>query len=121
MQVQELSKPQKAIPLVGAAALAFVAAANYHKTLEFIGVAGLLLTAANKAASYSSPQEALDDIAATAGKLGSLAGAAGKVLPKSPSFGGAKKPASPAQTVPAMQLSLDDQVGARAGVAGGRA
>ncbi|KIY96142.1 hypothetical protein MNEG_11819 [Monoraphidium neglectum] len=98
-RAQELSKPQTAVPLVGGLVLAVVAAVNYHKTLEYLGVLGVLLTATNKALSYSSPQEALDDINNVFGKLGGLADKAGQVLPKKPS-----------RPIPAIQLSLDDAV-----------
>lgn len=95
-KVQELSKPQIAVPLVGGAVLGTAAVVNYHTTLEYIGVLGVLLTITNKALSYSSPQEALDDVAAVAGKVTNAVGAAGKLLPK----GGVAAPKLPSIGLP---------------------
>jgi hypothetical protein len=53
---------QVGLPLLGGGALLTYAALNYHTTLKFVGVLGVMLTVANKLLSYDSPKDAFDDI-----------------------------------------------------------
>jgi rhodanese-related sulfurtransferase len=87
-KLSELSAPTKAVPLGAGLLGAGVALANYHTTLEFIGVLGTLLLAVRKALSYSSPGEALDDVRSLASQVSGLAASAANALPK----GGAAAP-----------------------------
>jgi hypothetical protein len=50
------------LPLLGGSALLTYAVLNYHTTLKFVGVLGVMLTIANKLLSYDSPKDAFDDI-----------------------------------------------------------
>lgn len=107
---------QVALPLVGGSALGVYAALNIHTTLQYIGVLGVLLTIVNKALSYDSPQEALEDAkGAVSGaqkalsKLGSIKPPAIKApslpsLPKMPQ-GGGKPSAAAGQPVTAGAMS----------------
>lgn len=82
-----VSQPQVGLPLVGGTALAAVAALNYHTTLQFIGVLGVLLTITKKVTSYSSPREALDDVTGTAAAVGkALSSLKAPSVPKLPSL-----------------------------------
>jgi hypothetical protein len=53
---------QVGLPLLGGGALLTYAALNYHTTLKFVGVLGVMLTVANKLLSYDSPKDAFEDI-----------------------------------------------------------
>jgi hypothetical protein len=90
-----LTQPQVGIPLALGTAAAGVAVYNYHTTLQFIGVWGVLLTLVNQARKYDSPADAVKAaLGAVTGVGKSVAGAAGSLgsvkLPSLPS-----KPSSP--------------------------
>lgn len=77
--------------MLGSGALGVYAALNIHTTLQYIGVLGVLLTVVNKALSYDSPQEALDDAKGAVSsaqkafeKLGSIKAPTLPNLPKLP-------------------------------------
>jgi hypothetical protein len=81
------------LPLAGGSALGIYAALHIHQTLEFIGILGVLATIVNKALSYDSPAEALEDAkGAVSGaqqallKLGSIKPPAGLKAPSMPSL-----------------------------------
>eukprot|EP00879_Flechtneria_rotunda_P009173 GHRR01009603.1.p1 GENE.GHRR01009603.1~~GHRR01009603.1.p1 ORF type:complete len:478 (+),score=187.31 GHRR01009603.1:557-1990(+) len=71
--VTQVAQPRVGVPLLGGTALGAFAVYNYHYSLQYIGALGVLLTLANKAASYSSPQEALDDVRSTFGGIANKA------------------------------------------------
>jgi hypothetical protein len=104
--VKELSRPANAVVAGAGALLALAAAVNYHTTLEFVGVLGTLLLGVNKALSYSTPQEALDDLSAAAGKLQGLAGAAGQAAGAATKAAGAATKALPKSAPRLPQVSL---------------
>lgn len=54
--------PGLSIPLVGGTVFGGFAIYNYHRTLEYIGLLGVILTIANKFSQYNSPREAVEDI-----------------------------------------------------------
>ncbi|EFN55745.1 expressed protein [Chlorella variabilis] len=72
-QLSPLREPKNAA--VAAAALGGLGyvAANFHTTLQFLGVLGLELTLVNRALSYGSVEEALEDVRGLAGSAASLA------------------------------------------------
>lgn len=91
--VLPLPCPQVALPLVGGSALGIYAALNIHTTLQYIGVLSVLLTLVNKALSYDSPADALEDAKGAVGglqkalsKLGSIKPPAGIKAPSLPSL-----------------------------------
>lgn len=57
-----LQEPAFAASTLLSAAAVGLAIANYHKTLEYIGVVGLQLTIIRKLASYNSPTEFFEDV-----------------------------------------------------------
>uniref|UniRef100_A0A383WJ08 Rhodanese domain-containing protein n=1 Tax=Tetradesmus obliquus TaxID=3088 RepID=A0A383WJ08_TETOB len=65
--VTTVAQPQVGLPLLGGGALLTYAALNYHTTLKFVGVLGVMLTIGNKLLSYDSPKDAFDDITGTLG------------------------------------------------------
>lgn len=65
-----LSQPQIGVPILGGTLLGGYAVYNYHSTLQFIGVLGVLLTITNKVLSYDSPKDLIDDVSNTASNIG---------------------------------------------------
>jgi len=121
---------QVGLPLLGGSALSVYAALNIHTTLQYIGVLGVLLTIVNKALSYDSPQEALEDAkGAVSGaqkalsKLGSIKPPAIKApslpsLPKMPQAGG-KPPAAAATGQPVTAGAMNGSSSNSGGGGGG--
>lgn len=72
-QLSGLRDPVTAAAVLGALGGGVLVAANFHTALQFIGVLGLELTLAARALSYSSPQDALDDLAGLADRAATLA------------------------------------------------
>jgi len=59
--VTTVSQPNVAVPLIAGTATTAIAVYNWHYTLEYIGVLGVLLTIANKLSQYDNPIEAAKD------------------------------------------------------------
>lgn len=86
---------------MGGGALLTYAVINYHYSLKFIGVLGVLLTVTNKLRSYESPKAAYDDISGTiSGVATKIASLKPPSLPKLPGKGGGSAAAT-AAAVPA--------------------
>ncbi|KAF8062647.1 hypothetical protein HT031_003976 [Scenedesmus sp. PABB004] len=80
-----VARPSVGLPLLGGGAALALAVANYHTTLRYIGVLGILATLAGKALSYDSPGAALADVQGGLAALGGAAkGLGGVKLPKLP-------------------------------------
>ncbi|KAI7837815.1 hypothetical protein COHA_008303 [Chlorella ohadii] len=87
-QLSGLRQPGTAATAAAAlGGLGFVAL-NFHTTLQFLGVLGLELTLVLRALSYSSPQEALDDLAGLYNKAAALAALPAKAAEALQSGGG---------------------------------
>jgi hypothetical protein len=103
-----LTQPQVGIPLVLGTAAAGVAVYNYHTTLQFIGVWGVLLTLVNQARKYDSPADAVKAaLGAVTGVGKSVAGVAGSLgsvkLPSLPNKGSAPASSSSSSRMGLMQ------------------
>jgi hypothetical protein len=59
--VTTVTQPNVAVPLIAGTATSAVAVYNWHYTLQYIGVLGVLLTVANKLSQYENPIEAAKD------------------------------------------------------------
>jgi len=68
-----LKDPAFSAGAAASTAAAGVAVANYHYTLEFIGVFALLLTATRKLASYNSPAEFFEEVGEAVEKVQAVA------------------------------------------------
>ncbi|KAK9816559.1 hypothetical protein WJX72_001971 [[Myrmecia] bisecta] len=60
--LSRLRDPPTAVLTAAALTLSGYTIYDIHSTLRFVGVAGMLLTLANRASRYDSPQDALDDL-----------------------------------------------------------
>lgn len=78
--------------------MAVVAVVNYHTTLQFLGVLGLLLTAARRVLGYSSPDDAQRDLSLLAGPVTGLVSAGTKLLPAATTASSSKKRQQPSTT-----------------------
>lgn len=61
-----LRSPELLLGSIASLALVVGAVLDWHQTLQFVGVTGLLLSVINRATSYESPQDLIDDVSIVA-------------------------------------------------------